>query len=162
MGSARCEDGSMSRTDFAVRVVPADPAQVFAAMVDPDALLRWLPPTGMSGRFEHADIRTGGSFRLVLTYDTAGAGKSSADSDVVEVHILDVVPNDRIVQAIEFVSDDPAFSGTMYLTWRLTPVGEATQVEIVAEDVPMGISAQDHAAGMDSSLANLAAYLTGA
>ena len=152
----------MSRTDVAVRILPAGPAQVFAAMVDPAALLRWLPPTGMSGRFEHADIRTGGSFRLVLSYDAAGPGKTTADSDVVEVHILDVVPNDRIVQAIEFVSDDPAFSGTMYLTWQLTPVGDETQVEIVAEDVPLGISAQDHAAGMDSSLANLATYLTGA
>jgi hypothetical protein len=57
------------------------------------------------------------------------------------------------------VSDDPAFAGTMVMTWTITAVGAATRVDIAAEDVPDGISAADHAAGLTSSLANLAAHL---
>jgi hypothetical protein len=69
------------------------------------------------------------------------------------------VPGARVVQAVDFVSDDPAFAGTMTMTWQLSAVAEGTRVEVRAEDVPTGISAEDHAAGMASSLANLAEYL---
>ena len=151
----------MSRTDTAARVIAASRERVWAAMVDPDALAAWLPPKGMTGRFERFDARAGGSFRLVLTYAdaSAGAGKTSADSDVVEARFVDLVPNVRIVQAIDFVSDDPAFSGTMTLTWELAAVDGGTRVEIRAEQVPAGISAEDHAAGLASSLENLAAHV---
>jgi Activator of Hsp90 ATPase homolog 1-like protein len=62
------------------------------------------------------------------------------------------------VQAVGFVSDDPAYAGTMTMTWQVNAVSAGTRVDIVAEDVPDGISAADHAAGLSSSLANLAAY----
>jgi uncharacterized protein YndB with AHSA1/START domain len=115
----------------------------------------------MTGRFERFDARPGGSYRLVLTYsDAAGApGKATADSDVVEARFTDIVPGERVVQAVDFVSDDPAFAGTMTMTWAVTAVEAGTRVDIVAEDVPDGISAEDHAAGLRSSLANLAAYV---
>src|SRR5688572_19072532 len=115
----------------------------------------------MSGRFERFDARPGGSYRLVLTYADASAapGKTTADSDVVEASFVDVVPGVRVVQAVDFVSDDPAHSGTMTMTWEVTAVDEGTRVEFRADDVPAGISAADHADGMSSSLANLAAYV---
>ena len=130
-------------------------------MVDPDALAAWLPPKGMIGRFERFDARPDGSYRLILTYADASAspGKTSADSDVVEARFVDFVPGVRIVQAIDFVSDDPAFSGTMTMRWELVAVDGGTRVEIRAEQVPAGISAEDHAAGLASSLENLAAHL---
>jgi uncharacterized protein YndB with AHSA1/START domain len=151
----------MARTDKAARVVAAPPDRVYAALVDPDALLVWLPPDGMSGRFERFDARPGGSYRLVLTYaDASGApGKATADSDVVETRFVDMVPGERVVQAVDFVSDDPAYAGTMTMTWEVTAVDGGTRVDVVADDVPDGISAEDHAAGLASSLANLAAYL---
>lgn len=143
-------------------MIAAAPEHVHAALVDPDALLQWLPPNGMTGRFDRYDARPGGGYRLVLTHDDAGAaGKSSADSDVVEARFVEIVPGVRLVQAVEFESDDPAFSGTMTMTWRLDPVESGTRVEVRAEDVPPGISAADHAAGLASSLRNLADYLTG-
>jgi hypothetical protein len=71
---------------------------------------------------------------------------------------VDIVPNARVVQAIDFVSDDPAFAGTMTMTWEIVPVGEKTRVEIRAENVPSGISAEAHAIGLESSLANLGEY----
>ena len=151
----------MSRTDTGSRVIAAPPDRVYAALVDPDALTSWLPPAGMHARFEHFDARPGGSYRMVLAYaDGRGApGKSSADSDIVEARFVDLVPGTRVVQAVDFVADDPAFAGTMTMTWELTAVDAGTRVDIRADDVPAGISAEDHAAGIASSLANLAAYL---
>jgi uncharacterized protein YndB with AHSA1/START domain len=115
----------------------------------------------MTGRFERFDARPGGSYRMVLTYsDASGApGKTSAESDIVEARFVDIVPGERVVQAVEFVSDDPAYADTMTMTWEVTAADAGTRVEIVAEDVPDGISAEDHAAGLSSSLTNLAAYV---
>jgi uncharacterized protein YndB with AHSA1/START domain len=98
---------------------------------------------------------------MVLTYDDASAamGKASADSDIVEARFVEITPGVRVVQAIDFVADDPAYAGTMTMTWELSAVDGGTRVEIRADDVPTGISAEDHAAGLASSLANLAAYL---
>jgi hypothetical protein len=62
---------------------------------------------------------------------------------------------------VDFQSDDPSVAGTMTMTWSVTEVDGGTRVDIRADDVPPGISAEDHAVGMNSSLANLAAYLTG-
>ena len=135
---------------------------MYAALVDRDALAAWLPPEGMTARFERFDGRPGGSYRLVLTYKDGGpgSGKATADSDVVEARFVDLVPDTRVVQAVDFESDDPSFAGTMTMTWELHATDDGTMVEIKAEDVPAGISPDDHAAGMASSLANLARYLT--
>ena len=151
----------MPRTDRASRVVDAPVSRVFEALVDRAAMESWLPPGGMTARFDRFDPRPGGSYRLVLTYaDPADArGKTSADSDVVEVRYVDIVAGERVVQAVEFVSDDPAFAGTMTMTWAVQAADSGTRVEIVADDVPDGISAADHAAGLTSSLDNLARYV---
>ena len=151
----------MPRTDRASRVIDAPVARVFAALVDRDALEAWLPPRGMTARFERFDPVPGGSYRLVLTYaDATGArGKSSDDSDIVEASYVDIVPDECVVQAVDFVSDDPAFAGTMTMTWAVRAVEGRTRVEIVADDVPDGVSADDHAAGLSSSLDNLASYV---
>lgn len=151
----------MPRTDTASRVIAAPPERVYAAFVDPEALIAWLPPDGMSGRFERFDPRPGGSYRMVLTHADASAarGKATADSDIVESRFVDLVPGVRVVQAVDFVSDDPAYSGTMTMTWEVSALDGGTLVDITADDVPDGISAEDHAAGLASSLTNLSAYL---
>src|SRR6266487_3144757 len=151
----------MPRTDRASRVIAAPPERVWAALVNPEALMAWLPPGGMTGRFERFDARPGGSYRMVLTYSDASTvrGKSSADSDIVEARFIDIVPNERVVQAVDFVSDDPAYAGTMTMTWEVARVQAGSRIAIRVDDVPDGVSAEDHAAGLASSLANLAAYL---
>ena len=151
----------MPRRDRASRVMAAPPERVWAALVDPEALLAWLPPGGMTGRFQQFDARPGGTYRMVLTYsDASGApGKASVDSDIVEARFVDIVPGERVVQAVDFVSDDPAYAGTMTMTWEVTAVDAGTRVDIVAEDVPDGISTEDHTAGLAASLTNLAAYV---
>src|ERR671931_656007 len=143
----------MPRTDTASRVIAATPDRVYAALVDPQALTAWLPPDGMSGRFERFDARPGGSYRLVLTYadSSTARGKATADSDIVEARFVDVVPGVRVVQAVDFVSADPAYAGTMTMTWEVSAVAAGTRVDIRAEDAPAGISPEDHAAGLASS-----------
>ena len=100
---------------------------------------------------------------MVLTYDNAPelGGKATADSDIVEARFVDIVPGARVVQAIDFVSDDPSYRGTMTMTWAVTGVEGGTRVDIIADDVPDAIAQEDHAAGLNSSLANLASYLQG-
>ena len=151
----------MPRTDTASRMIAAPQDRVYAALVDPEALTEWSPPDGASGRFERFDLRPGGSYRLVLTFSDAAAsqGKATADSDIVEARFVEIVPGVRVVQAVDFVSDDPAYAGTMKMTWETTAVDGGTRVDVTAADVPYGISEEDHAAGLASSLANLATYL---
>lgn len=102
----------MTRTDTASRVITDDPDSVYAALVDRDALAAWLPPQGMTARFERFDARPGGSYRLVLTYMDTGSnsGKAIGDSDVVEARSVELVPGSRVVQAIDFASDDHRLS----------------------------------------------------
>lgn len=151
----------MPRTDSASRVINAAVSRVFEALVDRDALEAWLPPDGMTARFDTFDASPGGSYRLVLTYaDPAAArAKSGVDSDIVESRYLEILRDERVVQAVNFVSDDSAFAGTMILTWTVRAADAGTRVEIVADGVPDGITAEDHSAGLSSSLENLARYL---
>lgn len=151
----------MTRTDSASRVVKAPLSRVFEALVDPEALVQWLPPSRMTGRFEHFDPQPGGSYRMVLTYSDppAQGGKSNADADVVEGRFVEIEPDERVVQTVDFASANAIFGGTMTMTWSVTRVDGGTRVELRADDVPVGISAADHAEGMNSSLQNLADYL---
>lgn len=151
----------MPRTDIASLVVAAPPERVYRAFVIEEELATWLPPEGMTARFERFDPRRGGSYRLVLTYEEPGGdrGKATADADVVEARFVDLVPGTRVVQEVDFESADPAFAGTMTMTWELEEAEAGTLVTITATDVPDGISAHDHEVGMSSSLANLARHL---
>lgn len=151
----------MSRTDRASLLLHVSEHEVFSALTSRDALLVWLPPAGMHGAFERFDMREGGSYRLVLTYENAtdAPGKTSADSDVSEVRVTQIVPDELVVQEVDFVSDDAAFDATMRMEWRVRGVDGGTEVELTARNVPAGVRARDHAQGLTSSLANLAAYL---
>lgn len=151
----------MPRTDQASRDIPASAERVYTALVDPEALAVWLPPAGMSASFEQYDPRPGGSYRMVLAYDDPAdsPGKTTPDTDIVEARFIELVPNARIVTEVDFVSDDPAFRGTMTDTWTLEPVATGTRVTITAANVPEGITAADHAEGLHSSLLNLESYL---
>ena len=105
--------------------------------------------------------RPGGSYRLVLTYaDAVGVTRQSDCGDRRRrTRFVDLMPGVRVVQAVDFVSDDPGYAGTMTMTWEVTEVGGGTRVDIIADNVPDGIDAEDHAAGLASSLTNLARYL---
>lgn len=149
------------RTDRASRLIKATPAAIYRAFVDPQALVAWLPPAGMTGHIERFEPKPGGRYRMTLTYDApdgSTVGKSSADADTVEGEFVRLVANSEVVQRFAFESDDPSFAGIMTMTWKLARAPDGTEVSIVCENVPQGISAEDHATGLASSLENLAAY----
>lgn len=118
----------MNRKDAADRLIAAPPERVYAALIDPEAWLEWLPPGGMTATIERFDARPGGSYRMVLRYreSSVSSGKTTSDTDVVEGRFVDIVPGVRVAQAVDFVSDDPAYAGTMTMRWELTGVGEGT------------------------------------
>jgi len=145
------------RVDSSSRRIAALREEVFRAFVEPGLLAVWLPPEGMNGHLEHIDARAGGGFRMVLTHESEeDRGKFSENSDVADTRIVALEPPERVVWSVEFPSEDPAFAGTMSMEWTLKPAPEATDVTVRATDVPSGIDAADHVAGMSSSLEKLA------
>lgn len=150
------------RPDSASRIIAPSPQVIYQAFVDPDALVSWLPPAGVTARMHHFDPREGGTYEMALIYnqpDRPAAGKTTQDTDVVAGRFLELIPERRIVQAVEFGSDDPAFAGTMTMIWSLEPVAAGTEITISCKNVPEGITQEDHDAGLRSSLANLAAFV---
>lgn len=147
------------RVDRASRVIAAPAATIYAALTDARMVVNWLPPAGATGTVEAFDPVPGGVFRMTLKFASGEGGKTTADTDTVSGRFVDLEPDELVVQEFDFVSDDPDFAGTMRMTWGLAWCAEGTEVTVVAENVPSGISKEAHVEGMASSLANLAAYL---
>jgi len=151
------------RIDSASRLISATPESLYAAFSEPGAMERWIPPSDMTGQMLHFDFREGGSYRMRLTYaePLLGRGKSSQDSDDVEVRVTRLEEGRRIEQEVTFVSADPAFSGIMRMIWTFNPEQAGTLVSVRAENVPEGIRREEHEAGLNSSLNNLAGFTEG-
>ena len=86
------------------------------------------------------------------------AGKTSEHADIFHGRFLELGPDKRIVELVEFESADPAFAGVMTITTTLVPVSEGTEVTFTAKNVPAGIRPEDHQKGMKSTLENLAHF----
>lgn len=150
------------RVDTASRTIAASADAIYGAFIDPDCQAQWLPPSGMTGRFDRFEPRPSGRYRMILTYQDGGRGhpgKSASDADIVEGQFVALERGRLIVQTADFVSDDPAFAGTMTMHWTLRTVAGGTEVTIAARHVPPGISVEDHVEGLTSTLANLAAFV---
>jgi uncharacterized protein YndB with AHSA1/START domain len=151
----------MGRIDTGSRIIRATPQALYDAFLDPDAVAQWRPPVGMRAEIYNFGAHVRGSYRMAFVYasdDPAVRGKSTEKADVFTGTFVELVPGERIVERATFESDDPAFAGTMTVTTTLRQVADGTEVTMACSDVPEGISAADHAAGIASSLANLAAY----
>ncbi|MDO3410537.1 SRPBCC family protein [Saccharibacillus sp. CPCC 101409] len=149
----------LPRIDKASRVIQASPQTVYEAFLNPEVLVSWLPPDGMKAVVHTFDVREGGVYRMSLIYmdaEHAGAGKTSADTDVVQGRFVELVPGRKIVQTAVFESDDPKFAGEMRMTWQLTEMGGITRVTVLCEQVPEGILQKDHQRALASTLGNLA------
>lgn len=152
------------RVDTATRMIHAGPEEVYTAFINPEKLIIWLPPEGMTGAINTFDAREGGMYRMTLTYhdlDGTNVGKSSDDADLFQAEFLTLMPNKKIVQAIIFDSDDPAFVEKMIQTWLFEPFSDGTKVSIICENVPEGVKKEDHDVGLRSTLENLAKFSEG-
>jgi uncharacterized protein YndB with AHSA1/START domain len=146
------------RTHAASRFIQASPVAVYEALMRPERLVKWLPPQGTLGRIDLFEPYLGGRFEITLEFPEA-AGKSSSHSDIVQGRFVELIPGERVVQSVTFKSDDPRFAGAMTMTWSLSAVDTGTRVSVVAEQVPSGISREEHEMGMSSTLDNLARFL---
>jgi uncharacterized protein YndB with AHSA1/START domain len=156
------QNSNHRRSDTATRVIAALPDTIYRAFASATSLMKWLPPSGMTGRALEYDFSEGGRYRIELQYEKrrrSVSGKTTNSSDITNGHFLELVPGRRIKQSVEFESSDPAFAGTMTMTWTFEPTQEGTTVTVAADNVPDGISKADHAAGLRSSIENLAGFV---
>jgi uncharacterized protein YndB with AHSA1/START domain len=148
--------GAVYSTRFS-RHVNASRSAVYRALVDADAIEKWRVPAGMSSHVHEFDAREGGSFRISLSYDAPDrTGKSAAHTDTYHGYFARLVPDEQVVEVIEFETDDPALRGTMTMTTTLTDTGGGTDVLVVHDGIPDGVPAADNETGTRMALANLA------
>lgn len=130
------------------RVLRAKPERVYRAFLDPDAMCKWLPPNGFTGRVHQIDARVGGTYKMSFTNFSTGQSHSFGGKYV------ELVPNERIVNTDAF--DDPNLPGTMKQTVVLKPVSCGTELNIVQEGVPDVIPPERCYLGWQESLILLA------
>jgi uncharacterized protein YndB with AHSA1/START domain len=142
------------------RHVNAPRASVYRALLDASAIAIWMVPTGMSSHVHAFDAREGGAFRVSLTYDEpTGAGKTTAHTDTYHGRFVKLVPNEKVVEVVEFETSDPAMRGEMTITIALTDAAGGTDIVAVHDDLPSGVSPDDNETGWRSSLEKLAALV---
>jgi len=142
------------------RHVNAPPARVYRAFVDANAIAAWMVPTGMTSHVHAFEGREGGTFRISLTYDApTGVGKTTALTDTYHGRFVKLVPNERVVQVVEFETADPALRGEMTITITLADAEGGTDVLAVHDGLPRGRPTADNEAAWRSSLAKLAALV---
>jgi uncharacterized protein YndB with AHSA1/START domain len=108
----------------------------------------------------HYNVNAGGTYRIALRYDDKKAkGKAGDNSDIVNGRFVELFPGKKIVEVVSFDSPDPAFAGEMVMTTELQAEKGGTLVTLTAEQVPEGITHEDHVKGMESSLENLGRYM---
>jgi len=130
------------------RVLRAPPERVYRAFLDADAMAKWLPPHGFTGRVHHLDARVGGTFRMSFTNFT------TAQSHSFGGEYLDLVPDERISYTDQF--DDPNLPGVMRTTVSLRPVFCGTELNVVQEGIPEAIPVEACYLGWQESLVLLA------
>jgi len=130
------------------RVLRATPERVYRAFTDADAMVKWLPPNGFTGKVHHMDPRVGGTYKMSFTNFTSGSSHSFGGE------YLELVPNERICWTDRF--DDPALPGEMTVIVRLKKVTVGTEVHIVQEGLPDVIPPDACTLGWQESLALLA------
>lgn len=126
------------------RVLRAPPERIYRAFLDPDAMAKWLPPNGFTGRVQAMDARVGGGYRMSFTNFTTGQTHSFGGD------FLELVPNERIRYTDRF--DDPNLPGQMETTVSLRAVSCGTEVSVTQEGIPAAIPAEQCYLGWQESL----------
>ena len=129
------------------RVLRAPAERVYKAFLDGDAMVKWLPPNGFTGKVHQMDARVGGSYKMSFTNFTTGKSHSFGGKYV------ELVPNERLRYTDQF--DDPNLPGQMMTTVTLKKVSVGTELNIVQEGIPDVIPAEACVLGWQESLALL-------
>ena len=130
------------------RVLRTKPERLYRAFLDPDAMAKWLPPYGFTGKVHEIDARVGGRYRMSFTNFSSGSSHSFGGE------YLELVPNERIRHTDVF--DDPNLPGQMIVTIDLKPVMVGTELTVVQEGIPDAIPVEACYLGWQESLTLLA------
>jgi uncharacterized protein YndB with AHSA1/START domain len=130
------------------RVLRTTPEKVYRAFLDPDAMVKWLPPHGFTGKVHHLDATVGGTFKMSFTNFTSGHGHTFGGE------YLELVPNERIRHTDKF--DDPNLPGEMHVTVSLRSVSCGTELHVLQEGIPEAIPTEACYLGWQESLTLLA------
>lgn len=130
------------------RVLRATPERVYRAFLDADAMAKWLPPNGFTGRVHALDARVGGRYRMSFTNFTTGSSHAFGGE------YLELKPNERIRYSDRF--DDPNLPGEMETTVTIRAVPVGTELQIEQKGVPEVIPADGCHLGWQESLGLLA------
>jgi uncharacterized protein YndB with AHSA1/START domain len=130
------------------RVLRSAPEKVYRAFLDADAMAKWLPPNGFTGKVHHLDARVGGTYRMSFTNFSSGRSHSFGGE------YLELVPHERIRHTDRF--DDPNLSGEMRTTISLKKVFCGTELNVVQEGLPDVIPPEACCLGWQESLTLLA------
>lgn len=130
------------------RVIAAKPEKVYRAFLDADALARWIPPNGFTGKVHQMDAKVGGKFKMSFTNFTTGKSMSFGGE------YLELIPNERLRYTDNF--DDPSLKGEIQVTVDLKQVSVGTELTIVQAGIPDIIPLEACYLGWQESLANLA------
>lgn len=133
------------------RVLRAPPERVYRAFLDADAMAKWLPPNGFTGKVHEMDARVGGKHRMSFTNFTTGQSHSFGGQ------YLELLPHERIRYTDEF--DDPNLPGQMQITVSLKEVSCGTELNIVQEGIPDVIPLEACYLGWQESLTLLGALV---
>jgi uncharacterized protein YndB with AHSA1/START domain len=139
---------SMTNTVRFHRVLRAGSEKVYRAFLDADAMAKWLPPNGFTGKVDHMDAKVGGTYKMSFTNFTTGRRHSFGGE------YLELVPHERIRHTDRF--DDPSLPGEMRTTITLKPVSCGTELNIVQEGLPAVIPPEACCLGWQESLTLLA------
>jgi uncharacterized protein YndB with AHSA1/START domain len=130
------------------RILTAKPEKIYRAFLEPDAMARWLPPNGFTGKMHHLDAQVGGTFKMSFTNFTTGTVHSFGGE------YLELVPNERLRYTDVF--DDPNLPGVITVTVTLKKVSVVTELTVVQEGLPEVIPLEACYLGWQESLLNLA------
>ena len=130
------------------RVLRAPPERIYRAFLDADAMTKWLPPNGFTGKVHHLDAKVGGTYKMSFTNFTTGHSHSFGGE------YRELVPNERIVHTDKF--DDPNWAGEMQTTVSLRKVSLGTELNVVQEGIPGNIPVEACYLGWQESLTLLA------
>ncbi|QID16328.1 SRPBCC family protein [Nitrogeniibacter mangrovi] len=126
------------------RVLRATPERVYRAFTDPDAMVKWMPPHGFTGKMHHMDLRVGGAYKMSFTNFNTGSSHSFGGTYV------ELVPNERLVYTDRF--DDPNLPGEIRVTVTLAPVMCGTALNVTQADLPDAIPVEFCYLGWQESL----------
>jgi uncharacterized protein YndB with AHSA1/START domain len=147
------------RSTKITRHINAPRSRVYNALIDPDLIPQWKVPTGMTCHIHSFDGREGGKFRISLTYQEQGKGKTSAHTDTYHGRFIKLIPDELVVEEDEFETADASLSGVMTVTIQLSDANGGTDIVGIHEGLPDGVTIADNELGWRLAFDKLAALM---